>query len=44
MQLKLNWLVTPMERANMHCQGIELTISFDKGSTTPEGQKLECFK
>jgi hypothetical protein len=33
-----------IERANMHCQSIACTRSFDVGLTSAEGQKLECFK
>jgi hypothetical protein len=32
------------ERANMHCQGIACTRSFDMGLTPTRGQKLECLK
>ncbi len=32
------------ERANMHCQGIAYTRSFNMGLTSAECQKLECFK
>jgi hypothetical protein len=35
---------TNRERANMHCQGIACTRSFDMGLTSADGQKLECFK
>ncbi len=33
-----------LERANMHCQGIACTRSFDNGLKSNESQKLECFK
>ncbi len=33
-----------IERANMHCQGITCTRSFDMGLKSAEGQNLECFK
>jgi hypothetical protein len=32
------------ERGTMHCRNITCTRSFERGLTTAEGQKLECFK
>jgi len=31
------------ERVNMHCHGTACTRSFDVGSTSAEGHKLQCF-
>jgi hypothetical protein len=31
------------ERVNMHCHSTACTRSFDVGSTSAEGHKLQCF-
>jgi hypothetical protein len=51
-QIRQRWLLHAshrdlsvcIERLNMHCHGFARIRSFDKGLTSAEGKKLECFK